>query len=127
MCAKLRSKTTESVNQSYYIDLDTGERFLRNRIFLWELSEWLNLDILKEDFIGIGKKPRWDNSGTVVDKNGDHQSYYVDLDTGERLLCNRIYLGELSETHDLLKEDFIHECVSNLPRRSERIAARMNQ
>ena len=27
MCAKLRSKTTESVNQSYYIYLDTNERF----------------------------------------------------------------------------------------------------
>ena len=83
--------------------------------------------VLVQQLKGIGKKPRWDNSGTIVNKNGDHQSYYVDLDTGERLLCNRIYLRELSENHDLLKDSFIHECVSNLPRRSERIAARMNQ
>jgi hypothetical protein len=73
---------------------------------------------------GIGRKPRWDNSGTIVNKNGDHQSYYIDLDTGERLLRNRIYLRELSE--NLLKEEVIHECVSNLPRRSERIAAKVN-
>ena len=82
--------------------------------------------VLVQQLKGIGRKPRWDNSGTIVNKNGDHQSYFVHLDTGERLLRNRIYLRELSENHDLLKEEFIHECVSNLPRRSERIAAKMN-
>ena len=84
--------------------------------------------VLIQQLKGIGRKPRWDNSGTVVHKNGEHQSYYVDLDTGERLLRNRLYLRELSETEnpDLLKEDLIHESVSNLPRRSERIAAKVN-
>jgi hypothetical protein len=81
--------------------------------------------VLVQQLKGIGKKPRWDNSGTIVNKNGDHQSYFVDLDTGERLLRNRIYLRQLSESPDILKEEFIHECVA--PRRSERIAARMNQ
>ena len=81
--------------------------------------------VLVQQLKGIGRKPRWDNSGTIVNKNGDHQSYFVDLDTGERLLRNRIYLRELSESPDILKEEFIHECVA--PRRSERIAARMNQ
>ena len=80
--------------------------------------------VLVQQLKGIGRKPRWDNSGTIVNKNGDHQSYYIDLDTGERLLRNRIYLRELSE--NLLKEEVIHECVSNLPRRSERIAAKVN-
>ena len=55
------------------------------------------------------------------------QCIHLHLDTGERLLRNRIYLRELTENPDILSEEFIHECVSNLPRRSERIAAKVNQ
>ena len=62
--------------------------------------------------------------GTIAYQNGDRPSYYVDLDSGGRLLRNRIYLRELSENDDMLKEDIIHETVSNLPRRSARIADR---
>ena len=48
----------------------------------------------------------------------------LDLDTGERLLHNRVYLRELDEASDILNPDFIHEKVSNALRRSARIAAK---
>ena len=79
--------------------------------------------VLVQQLRGIGKKPRWDNVGTVVSQNEGGQSYYVDLDTGERLLRNRVYLRELPADADMLKIEAIHEKVSNAPRRSDRIAA----
>ena len=79
--------------------------------------------VLVQQLRGVGKKPRWDNAGTVVSQNESGQSYYIDLDTGEHLLRNRVYLRELPADADILRIEAIHEKVSKAPRRSERIAA----
>ena len=60
----------------------------------------------------------------MVSQNESGQSYYIDLDTGEHLLRNRVYLRELPADADMLRIEAIHEKVSNAPRRSERIAAK---
>ena len=78
--------------------------------------------VLVQQLRGLAKRPRWDNCGTIVSQNEDRQSYYVDLDSGERLLRNRVYLRELTEKDDILKENFIHESLAKLPRRSKRLA-----
>ena len=48
--------------------------------------------VLIQQLRGVSRKPRWDNLGTIAYQNGDRPSYYVDLDSGGRLLRNRVYL-----------------------------------
>ena len=78
--------------------------------------------VLVQQLRGLAKRPRWDNSGAIVSQNEDRQSYYVDLDSSEQLLRNRVYLRELTEKDDTLNENIIHESIAKLPRQSKRLA-----